>query len=488
MLRPGTLVMHSMDRRFNGWSGRRGTRGCALLLACIGVALALGAVARSADHATLAFAATTSKASFPTISLSGPHNYQAGRHATSVAVADLNGDNKADLAVANESGTVSVLLNPGSGRFKTRRAYRAGRRPASVTIADLNGDHRPDLAVANAGASSISTLLNTGSGRFAPKHGYGTGQEPIDVASGDLNGDRRPDLVTANSESSTISVLTNEDGGSFGPKVDYQFPQDSYVSSVAISDVNGDGKADLVAANDPKVSVFLNTGDGTFEARRDYKSSGDFLAIADMNGDGRPDLVTATSFTVSVLLNRGDGSFAPRRNYYTGVWGSSIAVGDLNRDGRPDVVTTDIIPPNQEDCDSGDGFEVSVLPNNGHGRLGRPLSFSTYYDGCEPDSSAIYDVSGDRKPDLVTANYFSGTVSVLVNAIGRCAVPDLITDGYHYTAVTKRLLTRAGCRPGKIRYLYSKAPRGQVISQRPGWGAVLPTGGKVNLVVSRGKP
>jgi PASTA domain len=149
------------------------------------------------------------------------------------------------------------------------------------------------------------------------------------------------------------------------------------------------------------------------------------------------------------------------------------------------VVTTDIIAPNQEDCDSGDGFAVSVLPNKGHGRLGRLLSFCTDYDGCDPASSAIYDVTGDRKPDLVTANHFYGTVSVLVNAIGRCAVPDF-SEGYTL-AVAKRLLTRAGCRPGKIRYLYSKVPRGLVISQRPGWGAVLPKGGKVNLVVSRGR-
>ncbi len=382
---------------------------------------------------------------------------------------------------------MSVLLNPGSGRFKARRAYRAGRRPASVTIADLNGDHKPDLAVANAGASSISTLLNTGSGRFAPKRDHGTGKEPIDVASGDLNGDRMPDLVTANSGSSTISVLTNEGGGSFGPKVDYQFPQnwDTYVSAVAISDVNGDGKADVVAANDPKVSVFLNTGDGTLAPRRDYKSGGATLAIADMNRDRRPDLVTADAFAVSVLLNRGDGKFAPRRNYYTGVWGQSIAVGDLNRDGRPDVVTTDIIPPNQKDCEGGDGFEVSVLPNKGHGRLGRPLSFSLDYDGCEPASSAIHDVTGDRKPDLVTANYFSGTASVVINAVGRCAVPDLAFE--YPLAAAKRLLIRAGCRPGKLRYANSRYARGLVIGQRPRWGAVLRKGGKVDLVVSLGR-
>jgi FG-GAP-like repeat/PASTA domain len=469
--------------------GRERRTGRAIvLLACIGAAL--GGAARSADHAGLALAATTSKASFPAVSLSGPHNYRAGRHPTSVAVADLNGDHKLDLAVANESGTVSVLLNPGSGRFKTRHVYGAGSSPASVAVADLNGDHKPDLVVANAGANTVSVLLNTGAGHFAPKHDYGTGSGTVDVAIGDLNGDGRPDLVTANSgddyDSSTISVLSNEGGGSFGPKIDYQLPQDSYVSSVAISDINGDGTVDLVAADSPSVSVFLNSGQGSFGARRDYKSFGDSLAIADLNGDHRPDLVTATSLTVSVLLSRADGTFAPARNYSTGIYSQSISIGDLNHDGKPDVVTTDSISPNQEDCDTGDGFEVSVLPNKGHGKLGRYLSFSTYYDGCDPVSSAIADVTGDRRPDVVTANNFSGTVSVLVNAVGRCAVPDLTLDGYYTLGGTKRVLTRAGCRPGRIGYVYSKVTRGYVISQRPGWGTVLRKGGKVNLVVSRG--
>jgi beta-lactam-binding protein with PASTA domain len=113
------------------------------------------------------------------------------------------------------------------------------------------------------------------------------------------------------------------------------------------------------------------------------------------------------------------------------------------------------------------------------------LSFSTEnYDGCEPVSSAIADVTGDRKPDVVTANNFSGTVSVLVNALGRCAVPDL----YGYAlAGAKRLLTRSSCRVGRIRYAFSRYPRGVVITQSPAWGAVLRRGGRVNLVVSEGR-
>ena len=164
-------------------------------------------------------------------------------------------------------------------------------------------------------------------------------------------------------------------------------------------------------------------------------------------------------------------------------------MGDLNRDGRPDVVTTDAIAPNQEDYDTGDGFEVSVLPNKGHGRLGHPMSFSTYYDGCDPDSSAIADVTGDGKPDVVTANRFSGTSSVLINAVGRCAVPDLTLDGNYPLAAAKRILIAAGCLPGKLRYVYTRSrdPRAYVIGQSPRWGAVLRRGGLVDLVVSKGR-
>jgi hypothetical protein len=448
-----------------------------------GVRLACMSFAVAAAGPALSFGATTG-ASHPAVSLSGPHYHRAGRHPSSVAVADLNGDRKRDLAVANESGTVSVLLNLGGGRFKNRRQFRAGRGPASVVIANFDGDHKPDLAVANSGASSVSILLNKGAGRFAPKRDYRTGPEPVDIAAGDLNGDRRPDLITANG---TVSVLINEGGGSFRPKVDYELRPDSYVSSVAIADLNGDGKADLVAA-DP-LSVFLGTGDGGFEARRDYTSFGESLVLADLNGDGKPDLVAGGDLTVSVAFNRGDGTFTPRRNYPSGTWAQSIAVGDLNRDGRPDVVTTDAIAPNQEDCDTGDGFEISVLPNKGHGRLGRPLSFSTYYDGCDPASSAIADVTGDGKPDVVTANHFSGTASVLVNAVGRCAVPDLTLDGNYPLAAAKRILIAAGCRPGKLRYVYTRSrdPRAYVIGQRPRWGAVLRRGGVVDLVVSKGR-
>ena len=104
-----------------------------------------------------------------------------GSRPTSLVVADLNGDGKPDLAVANLNGTtVSVLLNKGDGTFAARVDYPTGAQPFSVAAADLNGDGKPDLAVANAGIGNgrVSVLLNNGDGTFAAKVDYATGAEP----------------------------------------------------------------------------------------------------------------------------------------------------------------------------------------------------------------------------------------------------------------------------------------------------------------------
>ena len=136
-----------------------------------------------------------------------------------MAAADLNGDGKPDLAVANSGGdTVSVLLNNGDGTFAAKVDYPTGTRPLSVAAADLNGDGKPDLAVAN----------ETQHGERAPErrrrhlrrqgrlpHGAA---RPCAVAVADLNGDGKPDLAVANDSERTVSVLLNNGDGTFGSR------------------------------------------------------------------------------------------------------------------------------------------------------------------------------------------------------------------------------------------------------------------------------
>ena len=134
----------------------------------------------------------------------------------SVAIGDLNGDGKPDLATANDdANTVSVLLNRGDGSFEAKRDYEPG-------AALLGRDRRPERrrqagpGDANGGASTVSVLLNSGDGSFEAKRDYATGRRPSAVAIGDLNGDGKPDLATANGERETRSpCCSNRGDGSF---------------------------------------------------------------------------------------------------------------------------------------------------------------------------------------------------------------------------------------------------------------------------------
>ncbi|MDI1452030.1 VCBS repeat-containing protein, partial [Polyangium sp. 6x1] len=145
------------------------------------------------------------------LGLPGPPTSTVGVGPHSVATADLNGDGKPDLAVANgSSDNVSVLLNQGNGTFAAAVHYAAGLIPTSVATADLNGDGKPDLAVANLISNNVSVLLNQGNGTFAAAVHYAAGTYPESVATADLNGDGKPDLAVANSSSNNVSVLLNQ--------------------------------------------------------------------------------------------------------------------------------------------------------------------------------------------------------------------------------------------------------------------------------------
>ena len=110
-------------------------------------------------------------------------NYAAGTNPISVAIADINGDGKPDLAVANYGGDVSVLLGNGKGGF-TAVNYAAGSHPHSVAIADFNGDGNPDLVVTNEGDDNISVLLGKGNGTFQPAVNYAAGPIRVRLRSG----------------------------------------------------------------------------------------------------------------------------------------------------------------------------------------------------------------------------------------------------------------------------------------------------------------
>lgn len=253
-----------------------------------------------------------------------PLSFSSGENAWAVAVADVNGDGKPDLVVGTCSfgsefcnvGSVGVLLGNGDGTFQTVATYRSGGSySASVVIGDLNGDGFPDLVVINGG---VGVLLNNGDGTFRAAVTYGSGAfGPESVAIADVNGDRTPDLLVANCGgdsvacgSGTVGVLLGNGDGTFRPPVGYSSGAFAGMA-IAVGDVNGDGHPDLAVAGgsgpNGKVGVLLGNDDGTFRVPITYSFGNvpDSIAIADLNGDGRPDLVVGDwgDFSVDALLN-----------------------------------------------------------------------------------------------------------------------------------------------------------------------------------------
>jgi hypothetical protein len=329
--------------------------------------------------------------------------------ATYVAVGDLDGDGRPDLAGPNYDGsdTVGVLRNLGNGTFSAKADYATGAGPSSVAIGDLNGDGRPDLVVSNANSSNVSVLLNLGNGTFAAHIEYVTGDSPYSIAIGDLNGDGSPDLAVANSDSGTVSILRNLGDGTFEASAEYG--TFNLPTSIAIDDLDGDGHPDLAVANafGGTVSILRNLGDGTFEAGAEYGSFSQptSIAIDDLDGDGHPDLAVANAFggTVSVMRNIGDGSFEANVDYAAGPSGQSVSIGDLDGDGRPDLAV----------ANSGSD-SVSTLLNQGNGIFAAKVAYAT---GSSPRSVAIGDFNGDGRPDLAVASPVHG-FSILLNQSG----------------------------------------------------------------------
>jgi hypothetical protein len=270
-----------------------------------------------------------------------------------VAVGDLNGDGAQDLATANwGANTVSVLLGNGDGTFQPKIDFATGSSPEELAVGDFNNDGKADLVTANSSAnstrfSSVSVLLGNGDGTFQAKTDYqiGDNQSTYSVAVGDFNNDGKADLATANSGTSTASVLLGNGDGTFKPKTDSS--TGFAPMEVAVGDFNGDGKADLATANDSfpsgTVSVLLGNGNGTFAAKTDFAAGvgPNWVAVGDFDGNGKVDLVTANQYdnTASVLLGNGNGTFAAKMDLGTGSGPTSVNVGDFNHDGRVDLVT-----------------------------------------------------------------------------------------------------------------------------------------------------
>ena len=230
--------------------------------------------------------------------------------------------------------------------------------------------------------------------------------------------------------------------------------------------MNGDGKADIVAAeqNVPSVRVLLGNGDGTFKPGISYAAGGATYdpTFADMNLDGKVDIVTGSGSHTAVLLGNGDGSFRPpivANNF--NVNSSDFAIGDYDNDGKPDLMmaenvngTIRFFKGNGDGSITAGGTFASVINPYGaiaadfdldgnldYATIGRSVQdsanilfgngngtfkpYASYLVGDDPFELTGGDFNNDGRLDLATANFSAGTVSVLMVKGG------FLTDGAH---------------------------------------------------------
>jgi hypothetical protein len=343
--------------------------------------------------------------------------YGAGGAAVAAVAKDFNGDQKLDIAVVCDNGNVGgvcLLLGKGDGSFSpTNLSYPTGNNPDAVAMADLNGDSKNDLAVANFNDNDVSVFVANGDGTLQPPANYGTGNGPSSVAVGDLNGDAKPDLVTTNEIDNTVSVLLNSGNGTFQTHVDYPTPGGPV--SVAVGDFNGDGKLDLAVVCSDNVRLLFGNGDGTFPGHIDYGGGGTSVVTGDFNGDGMLDFAVVDGSGAVVWLNAGDGTFTARGVNLGGGNSSSlhsnasftpamtfnvfttIMAGDFNGDGKLDMVV--VGPPYVVNYNP-----LEVLLGNGDGTFRAPIVAES-----EGNSIAVGDFNNDGILDVaVGVDYFVG--------------------------------------------------------------------------------
>jgi len=347
-------------------------------------------------------------------------DYSIGNGAHSVYPADLDGDGDLDMLASTQyHDFLYVLMNPGDGTLESPSTYPAGDGPAFSLAADFDHDYDLDAASSNLYSSDITVFFNSGSGELILSAAYPVGAGPHKICASDFDGDGSIDLAVTAKSDDWVGVSLNNGDGTFAPRIAYAVGSNPV--GICAGDLDGDGHIDLAVTNafDFNVSVLLNHGDGSFQSPMTYAVGTGPCGVcaADLDVDGDLDLAVACAgdllnqipgfepdSVVSILINQGDGTFDTQESYLAKGRGIyAIRAADLDDDNDLDLVTANF-----------NSHDVSVLLNDGTGSFEPQLLLPVDSGPC---SIATADLNGDGRLDIATANRAGDNISVLVQYV-----------------------------------------------------------------------